>query len=58
MTNKTQRITSYMSASGFIIYETEQYHKASKQWHIVGDCSVSKGLVQLMIDQHNRKLGK
>jgi hypothetical protein len=53
--DKQQRITSYVSASGLRVYETEQYNKDTDEWYIVGDGSTNKDYILSMIDSHNTR---
>lgn len=53
MKDKIQRVTSYTSAYGIKIYEREQYHAASKEWYIIGDCSPSKKYLEAQVNHHN-----
>lgn len=56
MKDKTQRLTSYISGAGLTVYEIEQYHAASNDWYIVGDCSTDKAYMQGHIDLNNTKV--
>jgi len=53
MTDKQQRLSSYVSGAGLLVYETEQYSKKCNSWYLVGDSSTNKELVQAMIENHN-----
>ena len=58
MINKWQRVKSYVSGARLAVYETEQYHKASNGWYIVGDSSTSEELINIRVSMHNLKLAK
>jgi hypothetical protein len=51
--HEMQRITSYISAYGLTIYETEQYNENSKEWYIVGDSYTDLKIITGMMDLHN-----
>lgn len=56
MKDKTQRVSSYVSAYGITIYEVEQYNKACDAWFIVGDCSESREWIEWQVNDNNSRL--
>jgi hypothetical protein len=54
--NGTQRMSSYISASGARVYEREQYNAQTKHWYIVGDCHTNEVYIKDCIDLHNLRL--
>ncbi len=56
--DKQQRIHSYTSGAGLMVYEIEQYNKDCDTWFIVGDSSTLLAWIQHQIKDHNKELIK
>lgn len=54
--NRTQRIRSYKSGVGLMVYGIEQWNAPARDWYIVGDSSTNKAYIEDKIEQNNIRL--